>query len=248
MQLSYFLHIRQFQETSVLLDCFTEEAGIVTCVAKGAKRPKSKWRGLVQPFILVNVDWRGRGEVKTLVQLEAEGILPRLTGKMVLVGLYVNELVLSLLHRSDPHPELFRYYHEAINQLSVIQEDSAVQMALRKFECQLLKVLGFGIDFKNDAKGEVIAEDVVYGFDPEQGFFPQTILPQSKKMIAVSGATLIALNEAASFQNQIQLSEAKKLMRQAIAHHLGNKALKTRKLFVDILRKTEKEGVVVDEH
>lgn len=239
MKQAYFLHIRKFQETSVLLDCFTEEMGIITCIAKGAKRPKSKWRGLVQPFILVNLDWRGKGEVKTLIQLEANAILPRLTGRMILVGMYVNELVLSLLHRADPHPELFHYYHDIINHLSVIKDEQAIQVALRKFECQLLTGLGFGLDFEKDIKNEMIVEDVIYGFDPEQGFFPQKILPQSQRNTVVSGATLMALNENISFQTPTQLLEAKRLMRQIITHHLGNKVLKTRKLFSDVARWTD---------
>lgn len=227
----------------MLLECFSQNAGLMACVAKGAKRPKSKWRGLVQPFILVNIAWRGRGEVKTVVQLEAQSILPSLSGKTVLIGLYVNELVLSLLHKADPHPELFRYYHETIQQLSYCDDDRVLQIILRKFECQLLEILGFGLDFEKDAKTDPIIEDLLYGYDPGLGFFPQMILPQSKRTIVVSGATLIALKKGAQFEDDKQLVEAKKLMRCAIAHHLDGKILKTRKLLTDFQKIIEKEGV-----
>lgn len=226
-----------------MLECFSQDAGLISCVAKGAKRPKSKWRGLVQPFILVNVAWRGRGEVKTLVQLEAQSILPSLVGKTVLIGLYVNELVLSLLHKSDPHPELFRCYHETIQQLSHCDQDIKLQIILRRFECQLLEILGFGLDFEKDARTEPIVEDLVYGYDPGLGFFPQTVLPQSKRTVVVSGATLIALKQGAQFQDDTQLMEAKKLMRRVIAHHLDGKTLKTRKLLTDFQQIIEKESV-----
>ncbi|MCS5708283.1 DNA repair protein RecO [Candidatus Berkiella cookevillensis] len=238
------MHSRRFQDSSVLLECFSQNTGLMACVAKGAKRPKSKWRGLVQPFILVNIAWRGRGEVKTVVQLEAQSILPSLSGKTVLIGLYVNELVLSLLHKADPHPELFHYYHETIQRLSHCDDDDRVlQIILRRFECQLLEILGFGLDFEKDARTEPIVEDLLYGYDPGLGFFPQMILPQSKRTIMVSGATLIALKKGAQFEDDRQLIEAKKLMRCAIAHHLDGKTLKTRKLLTDFQKIIEKEGV-----
>lgn len=241
LQLAYFLHIRRYQDSSALLECFTREAGIVTCVAKGAKRPKSKWRSLVQPFILVHVAWRGRGDVKTLIQCEAEQILPALYGKKVLLGLYVNELVLSLLHRADPHSNLFEYYHQTIQKLSASDDDAFLQFVLRQFECQLLKVLGFGIDFENDAQGEPIIADVVYGYDPEEGFLPHAVLPQSSKAIIISGATIQALHQSKMFESGEQFLEAKKLMRQAICHQMGDKTLKTRKLFSELQYIIEKE-------
>lgn len=245
LELAYFLHIRRFQESSVLLDCLTEQGGIIPCIAKGARRPKSKWRGLAQPFILVNIAWRGRGEVKTLVQLEAESILPCLKGKMVLIGLYINELILTLVQRCDPSPELFKLYHETISQLGAANDNGSLEMVLRKFESGVLGILGFGIDFERDVKGEMISEDIIYGFDVERGFFPQTVLPQSKQMVVISGASIIALKEGRSFINQHQVTEAKKLMRHAINHYLGGKILKTRKLFSDL--NGRKKEVVYEE-
>jgi len=228
---AYFLHIRGFKESSVIIECFSKEAGLVACLAKGAKRPKSKWRSLVQPFIFVNIHWRGRGEVKTVVQLEAEMILPRLQGKNLLMGLYLNELLLKLLHRSDPYPELFDDYHQALADLSLAADNKQSQSVLRRFECVLLKSLGFGLDLHHDVKSDQIIPDLLYGYDQGYGFYPQTVLPQSKKTLIISGATLIALRGDSDFCSDAQLLEAKKLMRFVIAHELGDKQLNTRKLF-----------------
>ncbi len=228
---AYFLHIRGFKESSAIVECFSKEAGLVACLAKGAKRPKSKWRGLVQPFIFVNIHWRGRGEVKTVIQLEAEMILPRLQGRSLLMGFYLNELLLKLLHRGDPYPELFIDYHRALTGLSLATEQKQSQAVLRRFECALLKSLGFGLDLYNDVKNEPIISDLVYGYDQGYGFYPQAVLPQSQKVLAISGATLIALRGDSDFFSEVLLLEAKKLMRFAIAHQLGDKQLHTRKLF-----------------
>lgn len=234
LQHAYFLHVRRYQESSCLIDCLTREAGLITLVAKGAKRPKSKWRALMQPFIGVYVAWRGRGDVKTLIQCEALQLLPLISGKTVLLGLYVNELILNMLHRADAHPQLFDYYHQTITQLASLTTTADLESQLRHFECQLLESLGFGIELKHDAKGHAIIADVVYGYDPEEGFLSQTVLPQSNKSLAISGATLLALAHQEALVSAAQRLEAKQLMRQAIGYHLGDKPIKTRKLFSSI--------------
>jgi DNA repair protein RecO (recombination protein O) len=232
---AYFLHVRGFKESSAIAECFSKEMGLVACLAKGAKRPKSKWRGLVQPFVFVNINWRGRGEVKTIIQLEAEMILPRLQGKSLLMGFYLNELLLKLVHRADPYPELFDDYHQVLTDLSRAENDKISQVVLRRFECKLLKSLGFGLDLQKDVNDEAIVSDLIYGFDQGYGFYPQAVLPQSKKILAISGETLIALRGDTEFTSDLQLLEAKKLMRFALAHQLGGKELKTRQLFAQTI-------------
>lgn len=228
---AYLLHVRSFKESSIIADCFSAEMGLVACLLKGAKRPKARWRGLAQPFILLNISWRGKGEVKTAIQLEAEQILPRLQGKKLLMGFYLNELLLKLLQRADPHPELFYDYHHVLSELDAATEDSRCQAILRRFECCLLKSLGFGLDLHQDAKGEPITREVIYGFDLEYGFYPREVLPQSQNTLTISGATITALQGTSDFTNDMELLEAKKLMRFVIAHQLGGKDLKTRRLF-----------------
>lgn len=237
LQPAYFLHTRPFKESSALIECFSRDEGLFSCVAKGAKRPKSKWRALVQPFILVQIAWTGKGEVKTVVQLEAEGLLPMLSGKVLWIGFYMNELILNLLHRSDPHPELFDNYHESLRKIAAEKEEPKIQWILRRYECTLLKALGFGLDFDQDIHGEPILEELVYGYDPEKGFYPHAILPQSKQIPLSSGATLLALKETGQFQNSEQIREAKYLMRFVIAQQLGNKQIKSRKVLAHLLEK-----------
>lgn len=238
---AYLLHLRRFKESSVIAECFSLEMGLVACLLKGAKRPKSKWRGLAQPFILLNIGWQGRGEVKTVVRLEAEQILPRLTGKNLLMGFYLNELLLKLLQRADPHPELFRDYHHVLADLSIAKDDITCQTLLRRFEGLLLKSLGFGLDLEKDASGEVIQEDVIYGFDLEYGFYPQAILPQSRSTLAISGATLKAINGQKGFEKDTELLEAKKLMRTVLAHQLGGKEIKSRRLFAKTSKRSNEQ-------
>src|SRR5687767_3179362 len=116
---AYILHTRPFRETSALLECFSYQHGLVTVVARGVKRPRSQWYALAKPFLLLHLAWIGKGELKTLTQLEIqEGISPLLSGNKIKLGLYLNELLIRLLQRFDPHPGLFTIYDEILRQLA----------------------------------------------------------------------------------------------------------------------------------
>ncbi|MCB1827507.1 MAG: DNA repair protein RecO, partial [Coxiellaceae bacterium] len=104
------LHARSFRETSLLVDFFTQEHGRVCAVARGARTQRSKFRGLLQPFIPVTISWSGRSDLVTLSDAEPCGMPLSFSGTALLSGLYINELLVRLLARHDPHPELFMYY------------------------------------------------------------------------------------------------------------------------------------------
>jgi len=232
---AYILHIRPFKDSSALLDCLSYQHGIVSLVARGAKRPRSQWRGLMQPFIPLQMGWIGRGELKTLTQLEAEKISPKLTGTNILLGLYLNELLLRLLQRFDPHPQLYHDYDTTIHAISVLQNGDEQQFILRQFELKLLAELGYGLDLTCDAKTqEKLAPELLYTYDPNIGIIENSD-NLSKEQIVVSGASIIALHNG--HFDSAQLREMKKLMRFVLAHHLGDKPIQSRRLFSRSSRK-----------
>lgn len=227
---AYILHTRQFRDSSVILDCFTQDQGIVSMVARGARRPRSRLYGLIQPFIALQLSWIGRGELKTLTQIEAMQVLcSRLSGEKIALGLYLNELLLRLLNHFDPHPKLFFIYHETIMRLALAEGSDISQSILRHFEKNLLAELGYGLDLTLDGRtGEKISPELLYCYEPTMGLI-ESCDPLGK--LAISGASVMAL-ERDQYANEIQLREAKNLMRFILAFYLGNKPLHSRKLFL----------------
>ena len=73
---AFVLHAYPYKETSAIVETFTETAGRVPMVAKGAKRPRSELRGLLQAFQPLALSWAGTGELKTLVKAEWRGGMP----------------------------------------------------------------------------------------------------------------------------------------------------------------------------
>lgn len=227
---AYILHIRPYKDSSAILECLTEQHGLISLLAKGAKRPKSRLYGILRPFILLEIAWVGRSELKTLTVAEAPSLFPLLTADKIALGLYLNELLINLMQRLDPHPLLFNAYHQAITELSLADKFKQ-QIVLRQFEKTLLAQMGYGLELTINAqtKEKIIAE-LLYGYDPAIGIFEASVLSSNKENILVSGASLLAL-ENSKFTTETELQEAKKFMRHILAYYLGNKPLHSRKLF-----------------
>jgi DNA repair protein RecO (recombination protein O) len=129
-QPGFVLHSYPYKETSLIVEVFARDYGRVPVVAKGAKRPHSKLRGVLQTFQPLQLSWSGKSEVRTLISAEWVGGLLPVEGSALLCGFYLNELLVKLLARDDPHPVLFDAYMSALNQLA---HGEPAGIVLRKF-------------------------------------------------------------------------------------------------------------------
>ncbi|HXF77352.1 MAG TPA: DNA repair protein RecO, partial [Usitatibacter sp.] len=107
MDRGYVLHSYPYRETSLILQAWTEKHGRLGLVAKGARRPKSSSRSVLVPFQPLALDWFGRGELRTLKTAEPAAPATPLAGASLLSAFYLNELLLKLTTRDDPHEGLF---------------------------------------------------------------------------------------------------------------------------------------------
>ena len=221
----YILHSRNYRETSLLLDVFSRRHGRLSLVAKGARKRKNDTRALLQPGRRVNIAWTIRRELGTLTGVEpCPGINPQGAGGLLTV-FYINELLVRLLHRHEPHPELFDAYAEALDKLT---DGATEQVTLRLFEKRLLEALGYGLALDTDTEGNAVRPDQDYNYLPEQGPAPDVSPgPGARK---ISGRTLLALAEE-NLGDETVLAEAKQLMRKALGALLGHKPLASRELY-----------------
>ena len=225
LQSAFILHGRDFQNTSRLLDIFTLDYGRITLVAKGARSPRSRLQGILEPFTPLIISWSGKGEVQTLTGAESVKSTINLSGKQVMSAYYINELLQRLMTFHDPHPELFSIYKKTLE--SFYNNDD--ELVLRRFEKKLLAEIGYGLNLEVESEnGDALSKDEMYYYDVEKG--PVSI--KNNKVdgeFIISGQTLLDLSvgEFSCAQSQ---KEAKQLMRIILSHHLGGKPLKTRSL------------------
>ena len=210
----WLLSARPYSETSLLVEAFSERHGRIGLIAKGARSPKSRNRALLQALRPLLLSWTQRGELAALTGVEANGPPPELTGERLFYGWYLNELLLRLLHRQDPHPDAYRAYEEALDALP----GPEAEFALRLFEKRLLADIGYGLELADD-----IDPALSYAYGEQEGFQPS---PRGH----CSGRALIALRDGQPASEGEWRVELRRLMRELVRRQLGGRELETAKL------------------
>lgn len=238
LQPAYVLHQRAYGDSSAVVELFTPEYGRVAVMAKGLKRPKSKWQGIVRAFQPLLVSWSGRGEMATLIAAEAQGRAFTLEAELLACGFYINELLMRLLHKHDAHLELFSDYDASLRQLVLLHKAGSpwpLQATLRLFEVRLISALGYALMLdKESGTRQPVQADKRYDYTLEAGPMAVTGLQQAEPFtIRVQGKTLLALaHQSLSQDDDVQVfREARQLMRVVLDHYLGHQPLNSRQLF-----------------
>lgn len=223
---AFVLHTRPYRNSSLLVDLLSTSHGLVSAVARSARGPKSRYRGILQPFAPLLVSWSGRSELKTLGQVEAQGAPFALTGEALFCGFYLNELLIRLLHREDPHPVLFKAYETVLTGLC---DPARWLVPLRLFEKRLLSEVGYGLCLHEAADTRLpIQPEQYYLYLPDRGFILTDASTEGSMIF--SGRTLLALHHE-KLEDDDCLQKVKRLLRIALTYQLGDKPLKSRSLF-----------------
>lgn len=251
---AYILSTTPWRETSILCEIFTKEHGRIYCSVKGARSAKSAYRGQLLAFHHLEINWRGKGEVPTISRLEWIGKIGFLDKSALIAGYYLNELILQLLTRQDPHPKLFVIYAATINALYEHNPENEyaflfIESCLRRFEVLLIREIGYGLRFGETITEQTpVYENEKYIFHITKGVYGENQAPQNlpkTEIIKISGSALLELEAFANPQflndmknsstiNKEILHEQKILLRAIINHILTPKTLNSRKIIAQI--------------
>ena len=250
----YVLHTYPFKETSLVVELFSQQFGRIAAVAKGARRPHSAMRGMLQSFQMLSGAWSGKNELKTLHSLDWHAGLTLIKGEALMCGFYMNELLLRLLPREDAHENLFEYYDATLKTLASEQDSASdkstgdkstndkktidkslnnsksLAITLRRFELKLLQEMGYAVPLLTDENDKQIYAEKSYRYEAEYGACE---LSTTKNGVQLSGSTLLSMAKNDYTETQTQ-NQSKQLMRYLLAHYLGDKPLHTRQLLIDL--------------
>lgn len=228
-QPAFVLHTYPWRETSLIAETFSRDFGRVALVAKGARRPLSALRGVIMAFQPLRVDWSGAGELRTLLRAEWCGGQPLLTGRALMCGYYLNELLVRLTAREDPHTMLFDAYAAA---LAALGRNEPAAPILRRFELALLSELGYGLGTLTAREaGGTIDADQLYVYIIESG--PVPVETEPADVPAVTGRTLLDL-ALGEFSRPQTLQQGKALLGMLINHYLGGQPLQSRRVLKEL--------------
>jgi len=219
-QSAFIVHARPYRETSLLIECLTRDHGRVGLIARGVRRERTRLpRGLLQPLQALRIDWIARGELGTLTAVEPAAAPARYVGEPLLAAMYVNELVLRLVGRGDPHATAFERYADCLRRLTTAEP---VAWTLRRFERDLLSDLGYALVLTTSGgAGAPIDAQADYTYDPEAGPRPWR---GETGGLRVGGGSLLALAQD-RLPDAEGLEQLRRLMRRVIRHHLGGASL-----------------------
>ncbi|MDE2606812.1 MAG: DNA repair protein RecO [Burkholderiales bacterium] len=236
---AFVLHRYDWSESSLILELLTRHQGRIAVVAKGAKRPSSNFRPVLLPLQPLHVAFGGDAEIRTLKSAEWLGGQVMPTGEALLSGYYLNELLLRLLARDDPHPALFDLYAATVRVLAA-QDALTLQPALRAFELLLLREIGLlpALDLQT-ATLAPLRPGQRYSLRPEGGLVEAG--PDDERG-SLAGEQWMALQQAlddpapfhATLQLAAQLGELKPQLRTLLHYHCGVATLRTRQLMMDL--------------
>jgi DNA repair protein RecO (recombination protein O) len=222
----FVVHTYPYKETSLIVEAFTRRFGRVALLARGARRPRSAMRGVLLSFQPLQLSWSASAELGNLIRAEWAGALRPLRGRGLMCGFYLNELLLRLLPREDPHENLFEIYDRALADLAAGADIASV---LRRFEKRMLAELGYAPLLDHDAASRPIDPAARYVYEPERG----PMLSTSSRDLSVSGQTLLDV-AADDYARAETRDEARTLMRLLITQRLHGQELHTRTILRDL--------------
>jgi DNA repair protein RecO (recombination protein O) len=223
---AFVLHQRPFRDSSLIVEIFAREFGRMTLFARAARGPRSRFVAL-QPFQALLLSWSGRGEAPQLTGTEIADAGPvPLPSRQLMSAFYLNELLLTLTTRHDPHPELFDHYGSTLAQLAHLAQGQTADILLRHFEARLLDFIGYGLNLGAEADtGRPVRAEAHYHF---RAGVHGVVLAGGADDGAIAGHVLQRLSDAGRLDSESDLRQARALMRAAIDHCLEGRELRTR--------------------
>jgi DNA repair protein RecO (recombination protein O) len=245
----FLLHSLPYSETSLIVELFTRDHGRIAAIAKGAKRKGSALRSVLMPFQPIEISLSGKSELRTLTHAEWLGGLAMPIGDALICGFYMNELLIKLLAKEDPHETIFNAYSQC---LSSIAEDSLsgekLDTSLRTFEWQLLREIGYAPDLNADQSGEKFDMQREYRWMAGRGFYAEGFQVNEQEALGrVQGKTIAALAALLSEGDSVDAAkmllsdatvrmQAKRLTRSVLNHALDGQRLNSRQILIDLHR------------
>jgi DNA repair protein RecO (recombination protein O) len=223
-QSAFILHRRDYKESSLILEIFSEQFGRVSVLAQSARKRRDASHFQICNRLLIG--WTGRSELKTLTQIESRMLT--VPAEFYPSVFYVNELLMILLPKHQPHSALFQQYQNLLLTLAQHDTDSrALAAALRNFEIGLLTELGLMPDLSQHShNAHSLDADGWYFIDNTGG----VTAAFDNTTANYQGRTLLAIQQRRFDEPEIARA-ARILLRQLIDYNLQGRTLQSRKFY-----------------
>jgi DNA repair protein RecO (recombination protein O) len=216
----------RYSEADRILHLYSKTRGRIGAIAKGARRPKSRFGGRLEPFFHLDlVLHEGRGELLTVTNVATLDGYPRLrsSGAALNAGARACDAVLRLLDSAEPNPPAYNLLcrYLALLDDSTTERGASLETAL-SFRLKLALAAGFAPELASCAQcGEA---EHLSGFSGaaggvvcascEAGSFPLSE-EAHRFMVEAIGSPLADAPQA----DDAALRQAERAVRETLEHH-----------------------------
>lgn len=200
---AYILNRRPFRDSSLLLDIFTEDYGRICCVARPAKKRGKVVKGHTEPFRYLHMQWIGKGDVQTLTEADERG-RHNIPSSELMMGIYINELILLFSQQHAPNADLFNAYKYTLHKIGDVEINKQILM---RFELYLLQTLDYPIitDKTKEELQNLSKSKAYFIFIKENSLLLESndgvdSAPHNQQKILISADLLLALQDIQNMQ------------------------------------------------
>jgi len=216
----------RYGEADRILHLYSRNRGRVGAIAKGARRPRSRFGGRLEPFFRLDlVLHEGRGELLTVTGVATLDGYPRLrgSGQALDAGARACDAMLRLLDSAEPNPPAYNLLCRYLGLLDDPAAEEAAGLATAlSFRLKLALAAGFAPELASCAKcGEA---ERLAGFSGaaggvvcascEAGSFP--LSAEAHRFMAVAIGSPLAETPAAA---EPALRQAERAVQETLEHH-----------------------------
>jgi DNA repair protein RecO (recombination protein O) len=145
----------RYSEADRILHLYSKTRGRIGAIAKGARRPKSRFGGRLEPFFRLDlVLHEGRGELLTVTNVATLDGYPRLrsSGEALNAGARACDAVLRLLDSAEPNPPAYNLLCRYLSLLDDPTAEGANLEAALSFRLKLALAAGFAPELASCAQ------------------------------------------------------------------------------------------------
>lgn len=146
----------RYGEADRILHLYSVKRGRIGAIAKGVRRPKSRFGGRLEPFFRLNLLLHeGRGELLTVTSVDTIDGYPRLrsSGPAIAAGARACDAVLRLLDSTEPNAPAYNLLCRYLGMLdgTSVAESASLERAL-SFRLKLALAAGFAPELTSCAR------------------------------------------------------------------------------------------------
>jgi DNA repair protein RecO (recombination protein O) len=158
----------ELSEKDRILTLYTKEAGKLSAIAKGCRRPGSKLCGSSEPFTYMKALLCCGRELDLVIQAEIRESFPNTKSTILTTAyaIYIMELVTRFTDDRHPNPDLF---DTLLSSMYLLESGTDPELATRHFELNLLDKLGYKPHFETCLSCQTTIGRDLSAFSPSMG-------------------------------------------------------------------------------